>query len=227
MLIYKITNLKNNKFYIGCTKQKIKKRWIQHKASLEKKNEQQKLYNAMRKHGIENFKIEEIEKCSSIDEMSKREAFWIKELDAIKKGYNVSTKLYGKRYEKKENYQTMKKTIYSFDLETEKIEKFDSLSKSGFSPSKISQCANEIKERNSYKNKLWSYINTKENWERLKQKNKEKKGGPKKVRCIETNMIYDTAVEAHKITGIHKNSIRNVISGRAKTAGGYTWEFVE
>lgn len=37
---------------------------------------QTKLYNAMRKHGIENFSFEVIEECSSL-ELNEREIYWI------------------------------------------------------------------------------------------------------------------------------------------------------
>ena len=44
------------------------------------------------KYGHENFTIEEIEKCNSIDELNLREQFWIKELNTLApNGYNLTT----------------------------------------------------------------------------------------------------------------------------------------
>lgn len=222
MTVYKITNNFDEKIYVGCTRQKLEKRWIQHKSMQFKKiKEQNKLIHAFKKYGFENFKIEIIETCETITEMSEKEQFWINFYDAINKGYNVSNKKYGERYLKKEHYATLKRKIFSMDLKTGETEEYESLATSGFSPSKISQCANEAIQRKSYKNKLWSYINEKENWIRLKGK-EENKCKKNRVLCIETGTEYESIKEAQKMTGIHNNAIRNVVKGRAKTAGNYT-----
>ena len=110
MVVYKISNNIDKKVYIGCTRQELRKRWIQHKsAQFKEVKEQNKLINAFKKYGFENFKIEPIEFCKSITEMSEKEQFWINFYDSIKEGYNVSAKKYGERYIKKEHYITMKK----------------------------------------------------------------------------------------------------------------------
>jgi group I intron endonuclease len=54
--LYKIVNLKNNKVYIGMTKNSLEKRFYQH--CFISKTRNTSLYNSMKKHGIENFKIE-------------------------------------------------------------------------------------------------------------------------------------------------------------------------
>lgn len=48
-----------------------------------------KLYNAIRKHGEENFAIELLEECGSQEELDEREFYWIQTLDAVNKGYNI------------------------------------------------------------------------------------------------------------------------------------------
>lgn len=61
--IYKITNLINNKCYIGKTERTIEKRWKEH---LRKRNSLDlPLYRALNKYGINNFQIEQLEECSS------------------------------------------------------------------------------------------------------------------------------------------------------------------
>ena len=59
--IYKITNLVNEKVYIGQTTKTIKKRWKVHLYSINYYNYH--LYYSMRKYGIENFIIEQICVC--------------------------------------------------------------------------------------------------------------------------------------------------------------------
>lgn len=55
--IYKITNLINDKVYIGQTTTTINNRWSQHKTHKDKRSH---LRSALDKYGIENFKIEEV-----------------------------------------------------------------------------------------------------------------------------------------------------------------------
>lgn len=76
--IYKITNLINNKVYIGQSRC-IKKRWKNHKITYHNSNDKAynyPLYRAMRKYGIENFQFEIIENCS-IAELNDKEKYWI------------------------------------------------------------------------------------------------------------------------------------------------------
>lgn len=61
--IYKITNLLDNKVYIGQALN-IDKRWKEHQAALKHNKHQNKhLQNAWNKYGEENFKFEVIEEC--------------------------------------------------------------------------------------------------------------------------------------------------------------------
>ena len=51
--------------------------------------------------------------------------------------------------------------------------------------------------------------------------------GHKKVLQIKNGVVineYFGIAEAERKTGIHQNSIRNVVHGRSKTAGGFTWK---
>ena len=48
----------------------------------------------------------------------------------------------------------------------------------------------------------------------------------KKVRCIETNIIYPSISEAERQTGINNSHISEVCKkNKRKTAGGYHWEY--
>lgn len=95
--IYKITNLINNKIYIGQTHFSIKKRWAEHCCDYKKEKLQRPIYIAMRKYGIENFIIEKIEEVSS-EELNEREKYWIEYYGTFKYGYNATLGGDGKRY---------------------------------------------------------------------------------------------------------------------------------
>lgn len=49
----------------------------------------------------------------------------------------------------------------------------------------------------------------------------------RKVRCIETGEVYESVTCAGKEIGISYSNISSVCNGKAKTAGGYHWEYVE
>lgn len=96
--IYVITNEINKKVYVGKTLKTIDKRWKQHCRDYKKnRNCKRPLYSAMRKYGIENFSIREIEECDS-DIASERESFWINKFNSFKNGYNATKGGDGKPY---------------------------------------------------------------------------------------------------------------------------------
>lgn len=92
--IYKITNLINNKVYIGQSTS-IQRRLGEHKYKpyYEKSDGYNTpLYRAIRKHGVENFSFETIEECS-LEQLDGREIFWIQYYGSYirdNKGYNLT-----------------------------------------------------------------------------------------------------------------------------------------
>ena len=86
--IYKITNLINNKIYIGQSVN-TKHRWEQH-VSASKHNPKMIIDKAIKKYGEENFIVELIEKTEQYDE---REQYWISHYNSTDHniGYNICT----------------------------------------------------------------------------------------------------------------------------------------
>lgn len=76
--IYKISNTKNGKFYIGMTTN-LKSRWAQHIREAKRGVRKSILYSAIRKYGIKSFVLEVLEECTQKN-MPKREQYWIKKL---------------------------------------------------------------------------------------------------------------------------------------------------
>ena len=87
--IYKITNIKNQMCYIGQTKAGFKNRWRTHvKQGLgcgEQANN--RLYDALKKEGIENFTFQVVEICNE-KILTERERFYINFYDSKNWGYN-------------------------------------------------------------------------------------------------------------------------------------------
>ena len=45
-----------------------------------------------------------------------------------------------------------------------------------------------------------------------------------KVRCVDTNIVYESTYEAERMTGVRNTNIRKVLSGERPMAGGLRWE---
>ena len=83
-VIYCITCLLNGMKYVGQTTQPLGRRIDQHKRG------DQYIDHAIRKYGLENFKVEVLEKCTSREQLNEREIFWIAELKCMSpNGYNL------------------------------------------------------------------------------------------------------------------------------------------
>jgi group I intron endonuclease len=82
MIIYKTTNLINNKFYIGKDSRNNPSYLGSGLA----------LLNAIKKYGKENFKKEILQYCTSLEELSSAEIAWITKLDANNRkiSYNIA-----------------------------------------------------------------------------------------------------------------------------------------
>ena len=101
--IYKITNLINGNYYIGCTKH-FSSRFRSHLSSLSKnKSRSIILQNAINRHGIENFKFEIIKICDNY--MEEEEKILQKE----KPKYNCIFTNNGKRILSEKTRQRMSK----------------------------------------------------------------------------------------------------------------------
>ena len=85
-VVYKITNTRNGKPYVGQTTRPIKERFREH-ARCRKSL----IGKAIRKYGAENFTFEVLEECENAEQLNEREIFWIAELNCKSpNGYNIS-----------------------------------------------------------------------------------------------------------------------------------------
>lgn len=89
-IIYKITNTANDKVYIGMTRKTLGERKARHLkdcANINCRSYNYKLYQAMRKIGVDKFKFEKIEECKD-DELEEKERVYIQQYDSVRNGYN-------------------------------------------------------------------------------------------------------------------------------------------
>lgn len=85
--IYLISNDINNKLYVGKTVSTIDTRYNKHISEAFTQHSDYAIHRAMRKYGINHFKVTEVENCS-LEEVSEREKYWIKYYDSYNNGYN-------------------------------------------------------------------------------------------------------------------------------------------
>ena len=101
MFIYRFTNPKNNKVYIGLCSNSLRELKARYIYDI-KHNKNRPIVNALRKYGIDNFKFEIIKNNITDREiLLKLEQYFIKLYGSIKYGYNITaggegTQLFGK-----------------------------------------------------------------------------------------------------------------------------------
>lgn len=130
--IYKIYNDVNDKVYIGQTITTIKRRWKQHlRASVNETRYKSAIYNAIRKHGKENFHVEQLDKIEKdtkeelIECLNNLEQQRISEYHSlcIENGYNVEKGGSNKKVDGR--------TVCKYDLELNLLDTYPSMQEAG------------------------------------------------------------------------------------------------
>lgn len=88
MWIYKITNIQNNKVYIGQTIRPIEQRFHRHINDALNNILNTHFARAIRKYGKDSFVIEEIDTAKTQEELNKKEQYWIQYYNSVIDGYN-------------------------------------------------------------------------------------------------------------------------------------------
>ena len=88
--IYKITNTKNNKAYIGYTSKTVEGRWDEHLHDALTYRDNRKFYNAIRKHGTECWEVETLLEVNNASEAKIKEIEFIALYETYDNGYNAT-----------------------------------------------------------------------------------------------------------------------------------------
>lgn len=218
----------NGKVYIGQTND-IKHRWFPSNYV-----NSTYFYNAIRKYGWENFQHIILEDNLTLEEANIKEQYYIKLYDATnyEKGYNfrIGGENGGTKVVYSEKFKERYKTVYQYDLEGNYIATWESLTQAAnlFTNGIISHitscCQGERKTAGNYQ---WKY----DFFNKIEAVNPPS-CLPKKViqKDKDDNIIciYNSIQEATKALNMKSSSsIKNVLSGRAKTAYGYKWELLD
>lgn len=90
-IIYKFTNKKNGKIYIGKTTRSLAKRISDH-VYKAKKGYKDKFHTALLRYGLENFEVEIIHTCRNKKQLTACEINCIKKYNTIDNGYNTQAR---------------------------------------------------------------------------------------------------------------------------------------
>lgn len=206
MIIYKATNKKNGKIYIGQTSRTLKERMSEHI-----RHNLTAFDKALQKYGIESFTVEQIDTANSIDELNEKEKYWIAKYNSVlPNGYNMcaggdNTLGYHHREESKQKMSTVKKGMFV----------------GSNNPFYGKRHSEEAKHKMSAGRKGMAHL-TNDQVQRLRQSHHTVK-----VRNIETDEIFDTIKEAAKKYNLKDTHITRVCKGKRKTTGGFHWCYVE
>jgi group I intron endonuclease len=161
MIIYKATNLVNNKIYIGQTKNEIEKRIKGHIKESKNENTKRPFLISIKKHGIDNFLFEEIDRADTFDELDEKEIYWINFYNSTnnKIGYNILGGGQGKKMITNEAYSK----IISDGLKNS--EKWQKLKNSEEHKNKMKEIASKTHKGRKF---------TKEHKEKIWEKNKNR-----------------------------------------------------
>lgn len=224
--IYCIENIINNKKYIGQSVD-IDSRWSKHKSELNKNSHNNDyLQKSWNKYGEENFKFYVLEYCN-IDELDKKEVYYINLYDSLNKtvGYNMKHGgQNGGSFVSEEVRKKMSNSIKKFYEDNPHIKELRSINA-------LRQWSNlETKKKIIGENNgMYGKHHTEEAKKKVSEANKGRPSWRRNltpVRCIDLNQVFDCCAEAGKYFGIQSGSVLQCCCGKRKTAGGHRWEFI-
>jgi len=224
-IVYKITNIVNGKLYFGITKCSLNIRWNSHRHAALRKKKHTFLANAMFKYGVDNFKIELVKECGSEKEMYELEKILIQEFSTNnpKNGYNnssggeVSSKGMKHSDETKRRLSEVQKGKKRPPMSQETKDKIGFANKGKVNMAAVIKSANlrrGVKLSKETRHKLSLSLGGKGVIPVIK---KDKNG----------NILskYESVSDAAIKTGILQTAISNTLNNRAKTAGGFIWQY--
>lgn len=205
--IYKITNNINGKIYIGKTNFTVEKRWKEHCNDFKKETLQKRpLYSAMKKYGIENFSVEEVEYLDTPLEAEEREKYWIEYYGSFKYGYNATRGGDGKTYA---DYDL----IYSLWNEGKNNKEIQEITKYDYLTISIA---------------LSNYNISSEEKQRRGRINIQKPVAKLDKNTLQIIKVYSSVEEAYRdLQKQTSGHIAEVCKGKRKSAYGYSWKYLK
>ena len=165
MLIYKATNIINNKSYIGLTTRTLQERKLEHLRHI--KTENTYFHRAINEYGKDNFLWEIIDDTpSSIKELKEKESYYIQYFNTLTpNGYNITTggelsKIENRRDYSYGNNPSAKQVI---NLTTLKV--YDTMKRAAEeNNTSVESIRKSIKNKTPSQNCFWDYYDENKNY---------------------------------------------------------------
>lgn len=219
--VYCHTNKINGKRYIGITSQKPERRW--RNGNGYRNNEY--FFRAIEKYGWHNFAHEILYTGLSRCDAEQIEMRLIKEWETFRNanGYNIELGGNATKAVSESTKRKISQALTGHECSEITRSKISKANKGKSNPNKGKKMGKEFVEKNRL-----SHLGQKA-WNKNRPWTDEEKANcnGKAVVCVETKVIYRTAHEANRLTGIDFSSICKCCKGTAKTAGGYHWASAE
>ena len=247
MIIYKVTNLINNKIYIGQTVSSLEIRKSQHERSYSY-GYRNAFPRAINKYGKENFKWEIIDTANSLEELNEKENYYIGLYQSTnrKKGYNLKcggnnkflddtvkqkigdaqrgelNHMYGKTGDLNPTSKRVK-NITTGEIFGSSMECAREL---GLNFSHVSAVCRG--SRKSTGKMVFRYLDEDGKVIEPIIISKPKRINRKKVMNIDTGEVFNSATEAEiRYFGKKIGSINKACKGKHNKSAGYRWKFVD
>jgi group I intron endonuclease len=229
MVIYKTTNLINGKQYIGKDKNNDPN-YIGSGSNLKE---------AIKTYGKSAFKKEILEYCNNTHHLAEREEYWLNYYNAESNSdfYNKTNKAFGNSGMSEENKANIKQGLKNRKWNPEWGE-LSGKARQGIKHKKHASGEehgnyNKPKSKKHKENMSIARKGTKltEEWKQAIKNNRQKCINVKSkpiIQLDENNNIineYKSMTDARNTTSI--KGIKNVVTGLAKTAGGFIWKYKE
>lgn len=221
--IYQIKNLKNNKVYIGQSKN-IYSRWTDHRAHLNVgTHDNDYLQKSWNKYGESCFEFTILEECENdFNILNELEVKWIQEKNALdrKFGYNIASG--GGNSNPYENMDREKYLKHCDSISKRQKEYY----KTHPSPFKGKTLPDDVK---IYLSRINSDKNN-PNYGKKRPEHSEKMSGAnnpraQKVMCIDTGEVFECAKDAAEKYNVTNSTILKTCKGKQKKSAGMSWKY--
>ena len=219
--VYKHT-APNGKVYIGQTQQNPpEKRWLYGKGY----HCNAYFTNAINKYGWNNFQHEIIADKLTKEEADEMEIRLIAEYNSADKryGYNIALGGNGFGTHSEESRKKMSESHAGKKLTEEHKKHIREASRRQNEETRKKKSLSHIGLKHSEETKR--KMSEIQKARTQKEINDIYKKASKQVLCVETGVVYDSTRLVERLLGIDCSQISRVCNGKAKTAGGYHWQF--
>lgn len=230
MIVYKYTNKINGKIYIGITTKSLRERHREHMKSLR---DGTYFHNAIKKHGIDAFNLEIIDKAQTRDELCQLERHYIEQYKSFayrddSNGYNCTIGgdgMTGQLGKLNSQYGVSPRERMSEEQYNDWLEK-------------IRNPSDEVRKKISDAWKDNKYFLGKKHTDETKKRMSELKKGREALNKVKVNQFdlngnfitsHNSITEATQMMTSSKSSagICSALKGKRRTAYGYIWKYAE